>query len=138
MDEQAERAKLELLDLTEDVIELILEKKRSQWAIRRTKYNDTGPSLSEDIIPDPIEQGGTLKELADIEEPTFYLPSPALGSNFQPIDKVIISQPVEAECSAVPLRQPLIDSAPHYVDQKIGQNSENKYLKRCLPWQRIK
>lgn len=59
MDEQAERAKLELLDLTEDVIEMILDKKRKSY--ERVKKTIIG-----DVIPEPVE---------DLEqEPTFYPP----------------------------------------------------------------
>lgn len=65
MDEAAERAKLEILDLTEDVIEMILEKKRKAYQKRVEAIID--------VIPDPIE------ELADIEEPTFYPPDPSPG-----------------------------------------------------------
>lgn len=62
MDEAAERAKLEMLDLTEDVIEMILDKKRKAYQKRVEAIID--------VIPDPVE------ELAEVEEPTFYPPDP--------------------------------------------------------------
>ena len=52
MDEQAERAKLELLDLTEDVIELILEKKRKSYDKMKQEV-PPGPSRNEAVPPEP-------------------------------------------------------------------------------------
>lgn len=69
MDEEAERAKLSLLDLTEDVIELILEKKRKTYANRALELHSPkeGPPVIQIVeeIPDEIE----------VIEPTFYPPN---------------------------------------------------------------
>ena len=63
MDEQTERAKLELLDLTEDVIELILDKKRKAFARIQKEVKQ---EVTCDVIPEPEP----VKEIPD--EPTFY------------------------------------------------------------------
>lgn len=60
MDEVAERAKLQLLDLTEDVIELILEKKRRTYASR---------ILVQEVVPEMDEVPAD-----QVEEPTYYPP----------------------------------------------------------------
>lgn len=63
MDEVAERRKLEALDLTEDVIELILEKKRRTYASRIS--TESGIAAVPEIPEVPADQ---------LEEPTYYPP----------------------------------------------------------------
>lgn len=81
MDEQAERAKLELLDLTDDVIELILSKKRLAFA-KAQQEKKLQPEILFDIIPDresipELSDSATRNVLKD-EEPTFYPPTISL------------------------------------------------------------
>lgn len=65
MDEIAERAKLALLDLTDDVIELIIDKKRKAFA---KKQEEAAASA---VVVVPI-----VDEIPEIEEPTYYPPEP--------------------------------------------------------------
>lgn len=60
MDEIAERAKLALLDLTDDVIELIIERKRKAF----TKKQEDAVAV---VVP-------VVDEIPDVEEPTYYPP----------------------------------------------------------------
>lgn len=59
MDEIAERAKLALLDLTDDVIELILDKKRKTYAKKQEEVTVV------EIVDTKIQQ---------VEEETYYPP----------------------------------------------------------------
>ena len=65
MDELAERAKLALLDLTDDVIELIIDKKRKAFA----KKQEEAAAAAVVVVP-------VLDEIPEIEEPTYYPPEP--------------------------------------------------------------
>lgn len=96
MDEAAERAKLETLDLTEDVIEMILDKKRKAYQKRVEAIIH--------VVPDPVQ------ELAEVEEPTFYPPTP----------------PVE-----VPV--PVVSVPP--MDRSLAPPIPKRLI---LPWQRKK
>lgn len=69
MDEVAERAKLQLLDLTEDVIELILEKKRKTYA-SRIPVQDVVPEIDDKELRSSTEQ----IPADQVEEPTYYPP----------------------------------------------------------------
>lgn len=64
MDELAERAKLALLDLTDDVIELILDKKRKAFA----KKQEEAVAVVIEVVPTVVD------EIPDVEEPTYYPP----------------------------------------------------------------
>lgn len=62
-DELYERKKLEGLDLTDDVIEIIIRKKKANY---EQKMADTAKII--EVIVD---------EIPEVEEPTFYPPEPA-------------------------------------------------------------
>lgn len=65
MDELAERAKLALLDLTDDVIELIIDKKRKAFAKKQ-----------EEAAAAAVVVVSVVDEIPEIEEPTYYPPEP--------------------------------------------------------------
>lgn len=70
MDELAERAKLALLDLTDDVIELIIERKRKAF----TKKQEETAVVIEVVCPPDIRGANptVVDEIPEVEERTYY------------------------------------------------------------------
>jgi len=77
-DEEAERSKLSALDLTDDVIEMILKKKRSKYEERcpPPPVPDPQPPTPPPPVPDPQPPTPTpsVPELREEEEPVVVVP----------------------------------------------------------------
>lgn len=78
MDEIAERKKLETLDLTEDVIEMILEKKRRVYS-RKTKVTEEEIALKE--LPEiDVDQPNPVELMPNIPE---IIPQPVIETRYR-------------------------------------------------------
>jgi len=78
MDELAERAKLALLDLTDDVIELIIERKRKAFTKKQEdelRSSEGQTAVVIEVVCPPDIRGANptvVDEIPDVEEPTYY------------------------------------------------------------------
>ena len=118
-DEAAERTKLEVLDLTEDVIDMIIKKKRATYE-------------SKNAVVIPIEQ-----------EPTYYPPceTPILDSGMRNVPR---TEPLPLPCETPilePTPLPRETPIPVIPEPPIERSLDIEPViisKRGLPWQRRK
>lgn len=103
MDELAERAKLALLDLTDDVIELIIERKRKAFAKKQEEavvaVIEVVPTVDE--IPSPSVDCG--RNHNEIEEPTYY--PPPVVELVTPPTPVVAEPPMDRSVEPVIIRR---------------------------------
>lgn len=105
-DEIMERQKLVDLDLTEDVVEMIIKKKKSSFEQKQRII---------DIIPDPECSAYPKDEPVVVDEPTFYPPIA--------VPELIEPEPVKG----------FVDIVNIVIEQK---QQEQQPIRRKLPWQR--
>ena len=99
MDELAERAKLAILDLTDDVIELIIEKKRKAFAKKQEEVAVVVPPVIDEIPSPSVDCGRNHNE---IEEPTYYPPSEPVPIPLPPPPTPVIpEQPMDRSVEPV-------------------------------------
>jgi len=78
MDELAERAKLALLDLTDDVIELIIERKRKAFTKKQEdelRSSEGQTAVVIEVVCPPDIRGANptvVDEIPEVEERTYY------------------------------------------------------------------
>lgn len=115
---QNERAKLELLDLTDDVIELILSKKRLAFS-KAQQEKKLQPEIPIDIIPNkesiPELSDSALRNVLKDEEPTFYPPT------------LILPLPLPATNA---MDTPVLPEKP--IDRTLGTSFRWSVLRRCM------
>lgn len=112
-DEKTERHKLAELDLTDDVIQIIIDKKRASYELKNASLAVESITKELDDIPDYEE--------AVIEEPTYY-PTSSLGYRTQSTSGDVVN---ESELI------PVIPEPPMNRDIEPPTPS-----KRRLPWQK--